>query len=205
MTLISDITPQKKAGRSNVFLDEKFWTGMPDHLIAEHNLRPGAELSPEQQEQIQIQIAEEDGMAYAMLLLSYRDRSQTEIRRKMSQRKLAEGVIGHTIDRLLEYGYLDDQRFALELAQSQLERGRGRRAAQSALYKAGLEGEIITQALDQVYHSEASEISAALIWLGRKKLPQDAADRQKLLRGLAGRGFSFDVARQALEQWERED
>lgn len=205
MPVVTDITEQKRGGRLNVFLDEKFWSGMPSEIVDEWNLRIGKEISLQQKEEIEQQIAEESAFAAAMMLLSYRDRSVAEMEKRLAEKKFSPGVVRHAVDRMLEYGYLDDQNFALELAQAQLERGRGKRAAQSALYKAGLASDLIEEALGRVYASGEDEVAAALVWLSRKRLPQDDRDRQRLLRGLAGRGFSFDVAREALQSWESEE
>ena len=202
MPRITDITPQKREGRMNVFLDEKFWTGMPSEVVDEWHLRIGGDITAERKDEIEKQIAEETAFASAMMLLSYRDRSISEMRKRLTDKKFGPQVVEYAIQRMLEYGYLDDNNFARELAQSQLERGKGRRAAQSALYKAGLDAELINEALDETYASEEAEMEAALVWLSRKKLPAEEKDRQRLLRGLAGRGFSFDVAREALNHWE---
>lgn len=188
----------------NVFLDEDFWTGMPVEIVDQYHLRIGKEINQDLKQEIEKEIAEEAALGAAMMLLSYRDRSVSEMRRRLLDKRFGPEVVEHAVARMLEYGYLDDPAFARDLAQSQLERGRGKRAAQSALYKAGLDQEIIQHALETVYTSGQDEIEAALLWLQRKPLPSEPKDRQKLLRGLAGRGFSFDTAREAIEQWESE-
>lgn len=177
---------------------------MPSELVVELHLKIGQSLTAEQQNDIEQQISEEAAFGAATNLLSYRDRSTSELERRLLDKGFGDNVVKQTVNRMLEYGYLDDERFAKDLAQVQIERGKGRRAAQSALYKAGLPQELIEQAIDSVYNNEQSETEAAVLWLSRKPLPQTPADRQRLLRNLAGRGFGFDIAKEAIRQWEAE-
>jgi len=170
---------------------------MPAEIAGEHDLRIGQMISSERQEEIGQQIAEESALGAALNLFSYRDRSESEMRRRLTEKGFGEAVVTQTIALLEEYNYLDDQAFANQLAEQQLMRGRGRRAAAHALSQAGLDPELVAQALSAVYQSE-TEIDAAVAWLERKPVPQNQAERQKLLRNLASRGFSFDVAQEAL-------
>jgi regulatory protein len=200
MGQITDIQSQaRREGRVSVFVDEDFWTGMPADIAGEHNLRIGQDISAEKQLQIEQQLAEETAFASATNLLSFRDRSEHEMRKRLAEKQYGESVIELTIVRLREYNYLDDEAFALQLAESQLIRGRGKRAAQHALRQSGLEPELIEIAIDQAYAAD-SEHEAALDFLQKKPKPEDAAAKQKLLRGLASRGFPFDVSLRAMEQ-----
>ena len=203
MPRITDIEAQKRRdGRVSVSLDDEFWTGMPAALAGELNLKIGQEITLHRKKEIESQVSEEAAMGSAGNLLSYRDRSVSEMSKRLAEKGFGEDIIKETIDRLLGYGYLDDERFARDLAIVQIERGKGKRAAQSALYKAGLDNELINQALQEVYGGEGIELEAAIDFLQRKKLPETPADRQRLLRNLAGRGFSFDIAKEAISQWE---
>lgn len=202
MGQITDIQQQKrKEGRVSVYIDQEFWTGMPADVAGEHDLRIGHTISDDKKSEIERQIAEEAAMGAATNLLSYRDRSEAEMRRRLQEKGFGESVIDQTISRLSDYNYLDDQAFALQLAGQQLARGKGERAASYALRQAGLSDDLIAEALAEVY-SAGDEEDAAVAWLSSKPLPQTSADRQKLLRGLASRGFSFDVAQQALTRHE---
>lgn len=198
MPLITDIQQQKRREeRVSVYLDEEFWTGMPRAVAAEHDLRIGQQLTAEQQAAIELQLSQEDALQAATLLLSYRDRSEHEMRRRLSEKGFNEAIIDSTVARLQEYNYLDDRAFALQLAQQQHALGKGRRAAQYALHQAGVDPELAQVALEECYSADSEE-EAALSWLRRRPLPTTPQDRQRLLRGLAGRGFSFDVAQAAI-------
>ena len=191
---ITDIKPQKRReGRVSVYLDEEFWTGMPQEVAGEHNLVIGQHLSDEKKSEVERQISEESALMSATNLLSFRDR--------LKEKEYGETVIDETIKRLHEYNYLDDQAFARQMVEQQLAKGRGRRAAQHALRQSGVDAELIEAAIAEAFQGE-SESDAALLWLNRKPIPETSADRQKVLRSLASRGFSFDVAQEALRRHE---
>jgi len=199
---ITDIKPQKRReGRVSVYLDEEFWTGMPQEVAGEHNLVIGQQLSDEKKSEVERQISEESALMSATNLLSFRDRSEKEMRDRLKEKEYGETVIDETIKRLHEYNYLDDQAFARQMVEQQLAKGRGRRAAQHALRQSGVDAELIEVAIAEAFQGE-SESDAALLWLNRKPVPETSADRQKVLRSLASRGFSFDVAQEALRRHE---
>lgn len=199
ITLIEE--QKRKADRVSVYLDGEFWVGMPRQTMLEHALKEGLVIDAEAKQDIERGIAEDTVFAVAVNLLSYRDRSEAEIRRRLLDKDFGEGVVQIVIDKLKDYSYLDDQAFAEQTAGQCALKGKGRRAAQDTLRKAGVEEDLIESALESAY-GEERELEAAMDWLRRKPLPENHADRQKLMRSLASRGFSFDTAREAIEQWE---
>ena len=58
-------------------------------------------------------------MGRALNLISYRRRSESEIRRRLSERH-SEDVIDLTVERLKEQGLIDDARFAREWCESRM-------------------------------------------------------------------------------------
>ena len=202
--VITQIEAQKrKPGRVNIFVDEEFWTGMPEEVMLEHNLREGGSISRQQQVEIEQQVAEESALAAATHLLSYRDRSEHEMRQRLMEKGYGKTVVEVALQKLQEYNYLDDKLFAEQLASDCLVKGKGRRAAEFSLSRAGVDKEIAQEALDAAY-SSGSELESALEWLRRKPVPTDYAQRAKLLRALSGRGFNFDVAQEALDARQAE-
>ncbi|GFO68648.1 regulatory protein RecX [Geomonas limicola] len=63
-------------------------------------------------------------MESALRVLTLRDHSEAELRRKLKEKGFSEGV-EETVVRLKELGYLDDARFARSYATSALRNGRG--------------------------------------------------------------------------------
>jgi regulatory protein len=92
MKKITALTVQKKnPNRVNVHLDGEFAFGMA--LIVAAWLRVGQELSDEKIEQLQAEDARERALQQAMLFLSYRARSESEIRQNLRKHEIPEPVI----------------------------------------------------------------------------------------------------------------
>ena len=149
----------------------------------------------------------------AVKLLSARPRSIAELREKLSQGRYAKkSVIDEVISRLREYGYLDDERFALSYASLKVkQRPVGRRRLAQDLKLKKVDGAVADEALEQVY-SETSEdqlidlaIEKRLRSRGRPKNRQEA---KSLFDHLLRQGFAFDLVSdrvRALTKYEQDE
>ena len=101
--------------------------------------------------------------------------------------------------RLQDSLLVDDERVARARVQSGRAAGRSRRALQVRLKRQGVDDATATQALASVDADVDgdAELAAAVTWAKKKSLA--TKDRQKALAALARQGFSFDVAKRALE------
>lgn len=103
-------------------------------------------------------------------------------------------------------GLIDDARFAANLARSLRERGASRRQILLKLSLKGVEPAVAEAAVAELDGEQTDpEWAAALRYVRRRRLGahRAAADRERYrqrdLAALARAGFSFDVARRALE------
>src|SRR5512144_2074949 len=97
MRKITAIEVQKKSpNRVNIHLDGEFAFGLARIVAAW--LRVGQELSEEKIEQLQTEDAREGAFQQAMLFLSYRARSESEIRQNLRKHEFSEPVIEHTLE-----------------------------------------------------------------------------------------------------------
>jgi regulatory protein len=200
MATITDIAPQKRRDtRVSVYLDDEFWTGMPTDLCAVMNLKVGQEVSQDLKESVEQEVGETAALEAGLHLLGYRDRSEREMRQRLAQKDFGPEVIEAAVVRMKEYGYLDDDDFARQVIEGQQFKGKGRRAAEYALRKAGVSDEQMAAALDQDYPAE-NEVAIAVQWAERRADVSTPEGKQKLIRQLASRGFSYDVAQQVVAQ-----
>lgn len=92
-----------------------------------------------------------DAMECACAYLSYRDRSRSELKRYLAKKGCQEEQILQVLEKLEEYGYVDDRRLARSVISSQLEtKAAGKRAAGQKLQRLGIEREIARQALGEI-------------------------------------------------------
>src|SRR5215510_5040781 len=111
MKKITAIEVQKKSpNRVNLYLDGEFAFGLARIVAAW--LRVGLELDEKQIEQLQAEDARDRAFQQAMLFLSYRARSESEIRKNLNKHEIPEPIIAQTLERLRQDGLANDEQFA---------------------------------------------------------------------------------------------
>jgi regulatory protein len=117
-----------------------------------------------------------------------RDRSEQEIRRRLTAAGASLAIVTATVRRLSQRGYLDDHRFALGTAAQAARRGYGSEYLRAKLEQHGVADDLIEAAIQATYGDEAALARQAL---GRRFAvePRLPAERAKAARFLSRRGF----------------
>lgn len=202
MPQVTAVKKQAKPGRVNVYLDNKFAFGLSQELAAKFGLLVGREISEEQVLAIKKGSFREKLLTAAYRYLSYRPRSEKEVRdflvRKGFSLRKAEDAISY----LKEQGYLDDRDFARWwLEQRGQFRPRGPQLLRQELVQKGVNQEIIDQALAKV--DEKKLVRKLLSQKRFRLLGRSDQDREKLAAYLGRRGFSWPVILETLESLEK--
>src|SRR5882762_2170144 len=93
----------------------------------------------------------------AAKLLAAKPRSIAELRERLAERCSSKEIVETVIARLREYGYLDDERYALTYASSKVrQQPVGRRRLKQSLAMQKVDRAVVEEALDQVF-AETSE------------------------------------------------
>ncbi len=192
MKKITAIEAQKRTpNRVNIHLDGEFAFGLARIVAAW--LRVGQELSEEKIEQLQAEDAKERAFQQAMLFLSYRARSESEIRQNLRKHEIPEPVIEQTLDRLRQNGLANDNQFADAWVENRSTfRPRSRRMMAMELRQKGLNDEAVSSAVANV-DDEALAYEAAQKKVARYKTLEWNEFRKKISDFLARRGFSYSV------------
>src|SRR6476619_7889880 len=94
----------------------------------------------------------------AVKLLAAKPRSIAELRERLAERCSSKTIIETVIARLREYGYLDDERYALGYASSKVrQQPIGRRRLEMSLAKKNVDRTLADKALDQVFAETPEE------------------------------------------------
>jgi regulatory protein len=134
----------------------------------------------------------------AAKLLSARQRSVEELReRLLGGRGATPELVETVIQRLREYGYLDDERFAQSYASIRVQqRPVGRQRLQRDLRLKKIDKETVDAALDQVFEQTPEEelidraIAKRIRLRGKPKTREEA---RKLFDHLLRQGFAFEL------------
>lgn len=169
-------------------------------VVVENRLKVGQSLSePAVHDLLQEDRAQRCYTA-AIRSLSYRPRSEAEVRLKLRQGSFEADAIERTIARLRRQGLVDDHAFARFWKDSrQSIRPRSGRMVTQELRQKGISAEVAQGVASEV-DDEESALSAA-----RKRALRlaalDFAEFQRLLGGyLRRRGFSYEVARKTVDR-----
>jgi regulatory protein len=215
MKKITSLQVQKKnPNRVNIHLDGEFAFGLARIVAAW--LRVGQELSEEKIEQLQAEDARERAFQQAMLFLSYRARSESEIRQNLRKHEIPDSVIEQTLERLRQDGLANDHQFARAWVENRSAfRPRSRRLMAMELRQKGLNEEAVSSAVAEV-DDETLAYEAAQKKVARYQGLEWNEFRKKLSDFLARRGFSYSVvapvvtrlwneARKVEQHYEEED
>jgi len=192
MKKITALVIQKhNPNRVNVYLDGEFAFGLARIVAAW--LRVGLELDEEKIKQIQVEDARERAIQQALLYLSYRPRSESEIRQNLRKHEYPAEVIDQTLERLRQDGLANDNEFGRTWVENRSAfRPRSRRMMAMELRQKGLDQESVSSAIEDV-DDEALAYEAAQKRAPRFKDLEWVEFRKKLSEFLARRGFSYAV------------
>jgi regulatory protein len=135
--------------------------------------------------------------------LSYRPRSYAEVEKKLRDKGFGDVAVRTALSNLIRLGYIDDEKFADQWAQSRVRlRGLGRRRIEQELRDKGVDRETVRRALADVLTADL-EIETARKAAERKLTTMKTLDRETRRRRIAGflerRGFSYEVIRNILK------
>ena len=135
----------------------------------------------------------------ALRLLSYRPRTEREVRDRLA-RRFPEATAAEVVEALRAQGLLDDARFASQWTYSRSARNpRSARTIARELQAKGVDGALAEEAVREV-DDEDSAYRACLKYSRTGGRPGDAAFQRRLLAYLRRRGFSQSVSRRAFRR-----
>jgi regulatory protein len=150
-------------------------------------------------------VTEAKALKLAYAYLNRRDRTVAELRAYLLKRELAAEHVEAAVSELVEFGYVDDVRYARLFAEDKrsLEDWGSDRIRRS-LAERGVDRALIDAALAEA-DPENDELSRALALLHRRfpQPPADRRDRDRALGVLVRKGFDSDLAIDALSAYSR--
>jgi regulatory protein len=196
---ITSLSVQKRnPERVNVHIDGEFAFGLA--MIEAAKLSTGQFLTDADIQALEHVDESERARESALNLLSYRPRSEREVRRRLQRKGFSEQAIESAVQRLLRAKLLDDEAFARYwISNREQFRPRGQFALRQELWRKGVPSRIIDRLLEDVDEA-GNAYRAATKRLSRWQRMDPGERRRKLTGYLQRRGFSYDVIR---EVWER--
>lgn len=204
MSTITAIRESNQWQQVRVFLDGKPAFNLKAEVAAGEGLQVGQELSSSQIAALRQSELEQRCLGAALRYLSYRPRSESELRQRLTQRGFDSESIAATITQLKDRGLVDDKVFAHFWKDSRELRPRSRRLLRFELKRKGVGDDIIDQVVTTIDDAD-SAYQAALSKTRRLSLSDYDRFHRQLSSYLKRRGFSYQIINHTVQQvWQEQ-
>jgi regulatory protein len=154
------------------------------------------------------ELARQEAFDVAWRFLGHRDRTEAEVRRNFTRKRVEPALVEEVVSALLEGNYLDDAAFARRFAEDRRNLdGWGSERIERRLAELGVERELIRAALAAGGGGDDEggahdELGAACELLARRfPIPPDnPRDRDRALGFLVRKGYELELAHDALRR-----
>jgi len=200
---ITALKAQKRnPNRVNVYLEGEFAFGVSKIVAAW--LQIGQFLDEHKIKTLQEQDAVEVGFQKALQFLSYRPRSEMEVRRRLGEHGFGEEQIEVILERLTRSDLVKDEQFARLWVENRSEfRPRSHRLLRIELLQKGISEDEIQAALGDTQDDSALAYQAAIRYARRLRGLEWREFRERLSAYLGRRGFDYGTLNPVVRQvWE---
>lgn len=181
-------------------IDEDFW--LSSGYIS------GDEIDEEELADFQKAAGSRIAFNSAMYSLDMRDHSVREMKTKLLRKYDAESVES-AVERLVELGLINDERFAENFARQLYEYKKyGRNRIKSELYRRGIPSDIINNTLDELFEAEEADNVQRIVDIINKKYYNKMIDensRRKVFAALMRLGYGYSDIRQAMSEFSDDE
>lgn len=208
MGIITALEPQKKKkNRVNIFVDGEFAVGLSQDIVFKNRLKAGKEISSQQLEQLVKENELDKILLKVYRFLSYRPRSEKEIRDYLAKKKTSVLLTALVIKTLEKQKYLDDKEFASWWVDQRMQfRPVGEWVLKAELLQKGISKKIIEEMVNgqwSIVNSQDLALKAAKKKLRRYKGLDQIEFRRKMGNFLARRGFDWETIKEVIEQLQK--
>lgn len=199
------ITAQRGRGKKiHLLLDEEYIITTDSDLWAENYIADGTDISEEEWEELVLKINYKKAFNKCVDLLSRRDHSVKELRDKLL-RTVDEISADKAIEKFTELGYLDDEKFAVQLAEHLFKtKNFSSNHVRQELYKRGIDRNIIDSIIED---NEVDPIDSIINVINKKYLNKLSAEggKEKVISALMLKGFKYSEIKTAFYRIENDE
>jgi len=207
---VSDIKQQKRrTNRVSIYIDGKYSFSLDYNTFVKSGIHLGDEIDEKEIDTLQLKDEYARALDYGYLLLSYRDRSEYELRQRLLEKDFHVDVVRDVLKFFRDRNLLDDRQFAKKWVENSISsRPMGRIRMKHELKRKMVEDGIIDEVVGELLNDD-TEIKLARR-LTEKKLetlksyPVEVR-KARLLRFLMNRGFNFDVIKGLMKEYFGDD
>lgn len=173
--------------RVNLYLDEKYYSGISLELVVREHLKVGLDIDEEYLRNLILEDEKGKALAKAIKYIGTNLKTAKQLRDYLRKKDYNPNTINYVMDKLIEYNYLDDENYARAYVLTYSTKY-GKLKLKSQLKSKGVSDEIIDKYLDTANIDSIEKV--ALKYMKNKEFTYENC--QKLSRFLYSRGYEFD-------------
>lgn len=204
---VTKLSSQKKdSSRVNMYIDDEFFCGLSLDSVSKFNIYDGKEIDAEELEEILFEELKSRFSQRALSYVSKTIKTEFQLRRylrtlsikkrgtwyKDIEKEQLGRIFNEVIEKLNEYGYINDEQFAEQFILSRIKnKPRGKIILVSELMSKGVNKEIAREKVDELVEDEYEVLKRTY----EKKFKEEnitIRDRKKI-DFLKRKGFSWDL------------
>lgn len=192
---ITKISQQKRQGRVNIYVDGKFFAGVDEEVLFKYNLYKGKEVDKKGLNAILDEEERIKGWNYALKLISYRMRTEKEIKDRLAKKGYNIDIIQNIIKRLKELELIDDEKFAEMWVKERIKaHPRSNFVLIQELFRKGIDIEMAKSIVERIVDANIRhKMIQQLIKKAEKRYKNEDKNKRRrlILSYLSRRGFSY--------------
>lgn len=194
MAVITRLVASKgRPKKVKVYLDGKYAFSLETAVALEAGLRTRQALSRPKLEKLEHENQLKKALASANRLLSFRPRSEHELKQKLTQKGYDAATVAESLKYLKEHGLVDDAAFALYWAENRATFSpRSQRMVQLELKQKGVAADVAEETSEEL-DDESGAYQAGAKKASRLNIVDYEEFRRKLGDYLKRRGFGYEV------------
>ena len=182
-------------------MDGEFAVGAHEDVIAALGLAVGQTFDADRLAELVEAETSRKARERALRLINYRDRTSSEIRRRLIGSDFPEKAVEEVVDQLSRAGLLDDGKFSRDWVKSRTaSKPMGRLRLSHELRARGVEPKLVEEALESLDNETERQLAHSLA--SRKLDKMDAGDpstKTRLVSFLRRRGFGWETASEVVD------
>ena len=200
MKTITEIKKIGKGLRYNLYLDDQFFGVYEAEILARHCLKTGQSFDDQFFEDLKIENGDYACFNRGLSLLEKSMKSEKMLKDYLREKGYPKACIEKAVDKLSEYGYIDDQAFCENYINS-YSSSKSKRKLKYDLLSKGIKEDIIDEKLENLLNEDLERGKLQLLaekYMKNKEF--DLKNKQKFYNHFAGKGYDYGMIANAWEE-----
>lgn len=198
MSEITAITPQAKdKTRCNLYLDNRFYCGLTLECVVVNRIKVGQHVTQKQIDDYQLQSEKSTALDKALTYITATQKTEKQIRDYLQKKGYVQAVIEYVIEKMRGYNFLNDRGYAQDYVQ-EVSVKKGGKLIKQELKKRGVSDDAIDEALSTLSTEDQTQTALQILQKYLRYKEKDQVALQKAFRYLLGKGFEYEIAKDAL-------